>query len=253
MDIARQVELLLLAAGRGSRMGELTACVPKALLEVNGLPIIEQTVSAFYNTFPDGSMRIVTGYNSSAFKEWVNSHNWEVELAYNKDWNSYGPTGSLNIGLQKEFEGEQLFIGNGDTLFSKQIFDTIISSQLCNGFYLVCSEIIDFEQDAMLLDIKYDRIYRAGKRIMIEPHPKWESSGLLVVIGTENINKLIKKVQNLVSQVQNGCQSDGPWHEIVNLLIRDGEEIEPILVPGLSWLECDTHQCILNAERVLSK
>ena len=37
-------KVMILAAGRGSRMGPLTEVTPKPLLKVNGVPLIEQTI-----------------------------------------------------------------------------------------------------------------------------------------------------------------------------------------------------------------
>lgn len=246
-----KVELILLAAGRGSRMGKLTDSIPKALLPVKGVPIIEHTARAFYNIFPSEVLRVVTGYNREAFEKWALQRGWAIDLAYNKFWSEYGPTGSLSAGLDKEFDVQILLVGNGDTLFNYEVFDKVKKVATADGFYLVSSKINKFEQDSMLLDVKEQKVQRAGKRILIEPFPEWESSGLLVVKGEANVNLIRNKVRSLVRQITKGVQSDGPWHEIVNLLVREKQKVFVVEVPENSWLECDTHQCILNAEKLL--
>ena len=54
---------LILAAGRGSRLHELTELRPKCLLQINGRPLIEWQLSALRKSgvSPIG---IVTGYKS---------------------------------------------------------------------------------------------------------------------------------------------------------------------------------------------
>lgn len=252
MSTVVSTELILLSAGRGSRMGDLTKNLPKALLPVNGTPLIEQTVIAYLYVYPNEALRLVTGYSERSFQDWVSERNISIELAYNGNWDKQGPTGSLNVGLEKDFDVDLLMIGNGDTLFTHDIFKAVKEKSNLEGFYLVGSKILEFEQDSMLLDISNGKVDRAGKRIMIEPYPEWESSGLLVVKGKDNISLIRNKVRNLVGQMKRGVQSDGPWHEIVNLLVHEGEVVSLIEVDGKSWLECDTHQCILNAEKTLS-
>lgn len=246
-----KVELILLAAGRGSRMGNLTDRIPKALLPVKGVPILEHTARAFYNIFPSEVLRVVTGYNRESFEDWSLQRDWSIDLAYNQYWNEYGPTGSLSAGLDKNFDVDVLLVGNGDTLFTYEIFEKVREVVSSDGYFLVSSKIEKFEQDAMLLDVKDKEVQRTGKRILIEPSPEWESSGLLVVRGHENIDLIRNKVRNLVDQIKKGVQSDGPWHEIVNLLIRERQSVTVVEVPANSWLECDTHQCIIDAEKLL--
>jgi NDP-sugar pyrophosphorylase family protein len=42
--MARIVKAVLLAAGRGTRMRELTADLPKPMIEVRGKPVVQRTV-----------------------------------------------------------------------------------------------------------------------------------------------------------------------------------------------------------------
>ncbi len=52
---------IILAAGRGSRMGELTSQIPKSLFELNGKPLIETQIEAMTkNDITD--VGVVTGY-----------------------------------------------------------------------------------------------------------------------------------------------------------------------------------------------
>ncbi len=62
---------VLLAAGRGSRLGDLTAATPKPMLEIAGAPLISHIV----DSLADASVThfiIVTGYMSQKIEDWAN-------------------------------------------------------------------------------------------------------------------------------------------------------------------------------------
>jgi hypothetical protein len=57
---------IILAAGRGSRMGSLTNDLPKPLIQVNGIPIIETSILNLIEVNIK-NIYIVVGYKSHAF------------------------------------------------------------------------------------------------------------------------------------------------------------------------------------------
>lgn len=253
MILKSETELLLLAAGRGSRMGALTENLPKSLIPINGKPIVEHTVDGYYQVFKNQAVSIVSGYNKDALNRWVSSRGELIKTYENKKWDQCGPTVSLKVGLEKDFDVDVLMIGNGDTVFTKELFNIVSNIGSKEGYYLIVSKIFDFDQDSMLVDEQDGNLVRAGKRIQIEPKPEWESAGLLVVSGREKIEFIRSKVNRVVHGIEKKVQSDGPWHEVVNVLRKDGVEIKVVEVPYDSWWECDTHRCIVNAEQGITE
>lgn len=90
---------IILAAGRGSRMGGLTATTPKALIKLGGQPLIERQQNSLRAAGCD-PIAIVTGYQSQlfdryAFHRFHNKH-WDttdmvVSLLEADDWLSRYP------------------------------------------------------------------------------------------------------------------------------------------------------------------
>ncbi len=72
---------IILAAGKGSRLGMITKDNHKALLLIKGKPLIEYQIDAFYQA---GIHRIfiITGYKSHLFE----SYKEKATLLYNKNW-----------------------------------------------------------------------------------------------------------------------------------------------------------------------
>ena len=70
---------IILAAGRGSRMGRLTDAKPKGFLEVQGRSLINRQIEAF-NLAGINEVAVVTGYKGSMFRE------LPVQIFHNHEW-----------------------------------------------------------------------------------------------------------------------------------------------------------------------
>ncbi len=90
---------IILAAGRGSRLGQLTEAIPKCLVPLAGKPLLEWQVDAL-EAGGAGPLAIVSGYmserlNDARFTPFVN-HRWEqtnmvMSLAAAASWLEDGP------------------------------------------------------------------------------------------------------------------------------------------------------------------
>ena len=72
---------IILAAGKGSRLGLITQNNHKALLLIKGKPLIEYQIDAFYQAGIN-DIFVITGYNSHLFE----SYNERVNLLHNLNW-----------------------------------------------------------------------------------------------------------------------------------------------------------------------
>ena len=70
---ARNSKAVLLAAGRGKRLGALTDNTPKPMLEVAGKPLIGHIVDALAN-LGVRDIAIVTGYLAAHIDDWCARH-----------------------------------------------------------------------------------------------------------------------------------------------------------------------------------
>ncbi len=111
---------VLLAASKGSNFGNLTDDRPKAMLEVEGRPVLQHAVQAIRQ----GGVRditVVTGYKPEAFN--ITS----VKYKHNAGWETTGEVGSLLVA-KKSIEGP-LVIGYGDVVARPFIIDNLLKSK----------------------------------------------------------------------------------------------------------------------------
>ncbi|THJ21920.1 MAG: phosphoenolpyruvate mutase [Nitrospira sp. CG24D] len=106
---------IVLAASRGSELGDLTEHQPKTMVKVQGTPILARIVDA-YNAVGVKDIVVVRGYK----KETVNLPN--LTYVDNDDYADTGELVSLLKALQsRKGRAQQTLISYGDVLFNKYI------------------------------------------------------------------------------------------------------------------------------------
>lgn len=111
---------VLLAASKGTNFGNLTDDKPKAMLEVEGSPVISHAVKAIRQ----GGIRditVVTGYKPEAFSALTS-----VKFANNAGWESNGEVGSLLTA--KSVLSDRMLIGYGDVIARPFIIENLVKS-----------------------------------------------------------------------------------------------------------------------------
>jgi len=101
---------LILAAGRGSRMGAATDDRPKALVELNGIPLISWQMSAFRSAGIK-TIGVVTGYRAELLEPYGDRH------FHNENWATTNMVASLRCA------SEWLAVDNCIISYSDIVYD----------------------------------------------------------------------------------------------------------------------------------
>lgn len=100
---------LILAAGYGSRLGELTKNRPKPTIEINGRSIIDHIVSKLHSV---GITEIIV--NLHYLQDMMTNH-LQDNVLYFYEPKLLGHKGTI-LALRKWLEGDNFFVINGDTI-----------------------------------------------------------------------------------------------------------------------------------------
>src|SRR2546430_2331582 len=116
MKIAKAV---ILAAGRGTRMRELTANVPKPMIEVRGKPVLQYIVEGLRNA-DVRRLLIIVGYHAETVQNFFgDGSHYNVDIEYTTQVVQDG-TGRV-VDLVRDFVGDSPFIlSYGDILIDPQ-------------------------------------------------------------------------------------------------------------------------------------
>src|SRR6266496_4334800 len=116
---------VILAAGRGTRMRELTNNVPKPMIEVRGKPILQHIVQGLH----DAGVRkflIIVGYHAEAVRNFFGdggSHNASIEYATQTVQDGTGRV----VNLARDFTGGSPFaLSYGDILIGQENYKRIV-------------------------------------------------------------------------------------------------------------------------------
>ncbi len=76
------MKALLLAAGRGTRLGPLTANQPKPMIPIGGVPMIERIMGGIASATPIRDFVLITGYKAEVLKDYLGDGSdwgWNIE------------------------------------------------------------------------------------------------------------------------------------------------------------------------------
>jgi phosphoenolpyruvate phosphomutase len=229
---------IILAASRGKELGELTANKPKALLNVNGQPILKQTIDKLRN-FGVEEINVVRGYKKESFPE----------LGCNYiDNDDYSKTGELaSLFKAKDHIDGNLTIGYGDIIFKSYILNMmeesprditiVVDSKMSNrdsqyvGDFVFCNREntkIFGEESALVLKTKLQQRDESEET----PHGEW-----IGLVRTSAKGSEILKTALMDLSQKNGF-GEMKMGDMINYLIEKDIEIGVSYIEG-NWMDVD--------------
>ena len=116
---------IILAAGRGTRLNELTKNIPKPLLKnKNGLPLIEDIIIKIKEKGIN-NIYIVVGYKAEMFN--YLECKYKIKLVLNQKWESSNNCSSIKAVFENI--GNSLII-NGDIIMNKNVIESSYNSSI---------------------------------------------------------------------------------------------------------------------------
>jgi D-glycero-D-manno-heptose 1,7-bisphosphate phosphatase len=71
----KKIDLVILAGGRGTRLGSITDKTPKPLIKINGIPFLQHLIN-YYSKFDFDNIYIIAGYKGEQIKKEFNNKRW---------------------------------------------------------------------------------------------------------------------------------------------------------------------------------
>ena len=237
------MKAIILAAGRGLRLGELTKELPKPLIDVNGKSIIERQISSFRKAGID-EITIVTGYKKDKFIF------EDVEYVFNPKYEEVEQAFSL-MTARKQISGN-VIISFGDTIFEDKIIEQILNTKndIVIGVEPKWREYYEKRMDNPPAISDFIAI-KNGKIIKLFRNLK-EFDEDCIITEFSGLFKLSAKGSKIITEKYEFLEQNhsGKFHDAVSLkkakmiellqeLYENGVSMEAISLKG-KWCEIDT-------------
>lgn len=199
---------LILAAGLGSRLLKQTEENPKALVEVNGKPILEYQLEALEKNGIKNVV-IVVGYKGEKIKEFLKDKftNLNIKFIENKEYAI--SNSSYSFWLAKdEIKNEPYLHINCDIIFFEDLIKKLIDNKHDN--VIVVDKKVPHGKKREYVLLKVDRIIRMDREVR---NPIGQGTGI-AKFSPENIGWLIEKMKRYIE--------DGNKDQTFYNFIRDG-------------------------------
>lgn len=122
----KRLNILILAAGKGSRLGEITKKKPKILIKIKGKTIIEHQLD-IYSQLKNKDIFIVGGYKIKKLKRFLNKQ--KIQIIENKNFDTTNMYYSFLIAKKLMNEKRDLLVVYGDIIFKKYLLNKLLKKK----------------------------------------------------------------------------------------------------------------------------
>ncbi len=136
MNVKKQIttkKAVILAAGKGKRMGEITQSLPKPMVQVQGKPVLEHIITGLRDHAGVEEFFIVTGHCAEVIEDYFkDGAAWKISCSYGRQEVADG-TGKAPE-LARQWVGDQpFFLSYGDILIDSSEYKGIAKSFADDG------------------------------------------------------------------------------------------------------------------------
>jgi L-glutamine-phosphate cytidylyltransferase len=236
------MQLVILASGRGSRLGSQTKLKPKCLVKINGQSLIDYNLE-FFDKFK--KRIIITGYKSNLIKKKFKNDNFQ--FIKNKKYSSTNMVYSLFCAAK--LVKESIVVCYSDIIFDKNIFKKLTKNTTSivvkNNWYEYWKKRMkkrDIVDDAENLIIKKKYVQSIGGKIN-KNMPKNQFMGLIKISQKDffSLQKFFIKINNKKID----------FTSFLNLAIQNKIIKLKAFETNAFWLEIDSIKDLRVAEKLL--
>lgn len=235
--VRRPVHVVVLAAGKGSRLGGLGEDTPKWLLEVGGRTIADRHLEGVAEAGDAvASIRVVAGHAAGAIESWLISRPEDVAVVMNPEYAEINNWWSVLRALRELPEDGPVAVINSDLLVAPSVVSGFLRDFAAGEHEAVLA--VDLERrltdESMKVsarpDDTLDRIGKVGIDGAVG-----EYIGILAARG-DGLRRLREKLETFVDDPA----SVNEWYEgAVGRCAAEGVPWHVWPVPGGGWVEID--------------
>jgi choline kinase len=223
---------IILAAGRGRRLGDYTNEKPKCLLRVGDLTLLEHQLASL-RLFGVSPVVVVAGYCADAVRERAGSRGTCLVNERHAETNSL-----YSLWLAREHARDGFVLLNADVLFDPEILERLLASPYPDA--LAVERRRRFDAEEMKVELDADRIRAVSKQL--EPARAHAENVGVLKFSPSGARALLETAEALLAA---GHEREFAPFAFNHLAPR--HPLHAVAVDGLPWIEIDFVEDLLRA------
>lgn len=244
---------LILAAGRGSRMKDLTTSKPKCLVELHQKPLLRYQIESLLSAGVR-EIGIVVGYASEKLTPYIQE--FDLKAFENEQWADSNMVYSLCCARDWLLDSDELIVSYSDIFYSVDAVNILLSVQSKMGILydtewlkLWQKRFSDPLSDAESFKFETNKY---GNKILCEIGARVNDIGEIQgqYMGLLRFNKAgLRQLFTLIDSHNLDCIKKLDMTSLLKLCLSKGEQVECLAYSGI-WGECDNQDDIALYEHL---
>jgi len=243
---------IILAAGKGKRMGGLTSELPKPMLRVNNKPVLEHIVR---NLAAAGvkSLLVITGYKAEVIEKYFDDGGpWNCSIRYTRQTTQDGTGKVVELGI--DFAGDDPFLlVYGDILVEPrtyvELIKNFINKEKASGIVMVKLEedvamgaVMLFDEQFRLKDLIEKPTLEQLKKLQADRRFKrWYNAGLYAF--TPSLFSYVKTLKKSV-------RGEYELTDAIRALAKETRSVYGVEIKGY-WIDVRDPELLAQAQSVV--
>ena len=233
------MKAVILAAGLGSRLRPITNEVPKCMVPVNGIKIIDKQINnLLVNNVTD--ICVVAGYKADVLIQYIRNQYPFIKIIENK---RYAETNNMySLFLTRNFiDGSEFLLMNADVYYDSDIITGLLEGS--NISKIACDKTQFLEESMKITLDNGDKINHISKQISQKEH--FAVSIDVYRISSEDSCRLFEYIVETILKKKD----ENSWTEVALDNIFPTTSFYPYIISS-KWFEIDNHEDLAKAEQI---
>jgi choline kinase len=228
---------VILAAGNGTRMGALTADRPKAMLEVDGVSLIDRELDALAASGVS-DVTVVAGYRQERLRAHLGGRVRFIENARYRETNSL-----YSLSLAREVLAGGSLILNSDILVSRELIARLVQAPVEDAVLVDSGSVLADEEMKVRI---WEGFAIDFSKTLATQDAHAENVGILK-FGASGGRRLVAHIDALLA-----AGHENAWAPMAFRAFAQVWPLRAVAVDGVSWTEIDFPEDLERARQLVA-